>query len=117
MLHTIPFASGKLLEKSSCFFDIEHEEGFSSQGIYVILSFLRQPIVESLGEYPIFQDGSCEICRGTMIVLPCLSKSLVRKLLEAHPRITSVTLLADLLDEKSRSHVEINLDINLGNEW
>jgi hypothetical protein len=36
-----------------------------------------------------------------MIALPCLDESLIRKLLEAHPRIHSVTLLADMLDEKS----------------
>jgi hypothetical protein len=37
-----------------------------------------------------------------MIALPCLGKSLIRKLLEAHPLISSVTLLADLSDEKSQ---------------
>jgi hypothetical protein len=40
MLLTLPFASGKLLERSSRFFDVEHEEASSSKGIYVLLSFL-----------------------------------------------------------------------------
>jgi hypothetical protein len=40
MLLTLPFASGKLLEKSSRFFGVEHKEGSSSKGIYVLLSFL-----------------------------------------------------------------------------
>jgi hypothetical protein len=35
-------------------------------------------------------------------VLPCLSKSLIRKLLEVHPRISSVALLADFSDERSQ---------------
>jgi hypothetical protein len=43
-----------------------------------------------------------EICHETMIALPCLGESLVRKLLEAHPWTHSVTLLADLSDEKSQ---------------
>jgi hypothetical protein len=92
MLLALPSASGKLLEKSSRFFGIEHEEGFSSMGIYVVLSFLRQSIVESLGEFLIFHIGGWEIYHGTMIALPCLGKSLIRKLLEAHPR----------MDEKSQ---------------
>jgi hypothetical protein len=100
MLLTLPFASGKLLEKSSRFFGIEHEEGSSSKGIYVLLSFLRQPIVESLGEFPIFHAGGRQICHGTVRTLPCLGESLIRKLLEAHPWFSSVTLLADLLDQK-----------------
>jgi hypothetical protein len=54
MLLTLPFTSGKLLEKSSHFFGIEHEKGSSSKGIYVLLSFLRLPIVESQGEFLIF---------------------------------------------------------------
>jgi hypothetical protein len=40
MLLTLPFASEKLLEESSCFFDLEPKEGSSSKGIYVLLSFL-----------------------------------------------------------------------------
>jgi hypothetical protein len=40
MLLTLPFASGKLLEESSYFFSIEHEEGSSGMGINVLLSFL-----------------------------------------------------------------------------
>jgi hypothetical protein len=40
MLLTLPFASGKLLEESSCFFGVEYEEGSSSKGNYVLLSFL-----------------------------------------------------------------------------
>jgi hypothetical protein len=40
MLLTLPFTSGKLLEKSSHFFGVEHDEGSSSKGIYVLLSFL-----------------------------------------------------------------------------
>jgi hypothetical protein len=43
-----------------------------------------------------------EICQETMIALPCLGESLIRKLLEAHPRISSATLLADLSDEKTQ---------------
>jgi hypothetical protein len=39
ILLTLPFARGKLLENSSCLFGIEHEEGSSSKGIYVFLSF------------------------------------------------------------------------------
>jgi hypothetical protein len=101
MLLTLPFASGKLLKKSSCFFSIEHEEGSSSKGIYVLLSFLWEPTVESLGEFSIFNVGGWEICHKTMIALPCLDESLICKLLEAHPQISSVTLLSDLSDEKS----------------
>jgi hypothetical protein len=71
-------------------------------GIYVLLSFLRQATVESLIEFPIFHADSWEIYHETMIALPCLGKSLIRKLLEAHPLISSVTLLADLSDEKSQ---------------
>jgi hypothetical protein len=85
MLLTLPFARRKLLEKSSCFFGIEHEEGSSSMGIYVLLSFLRQHIVESLCEFPIFHADGWEFYHGTMIVLPCLGESLIHKLLEAHP--------------------------------
>jgi hypothetical protein len=102
MLLTLPFTSGKLLKKISCFFDIEHEEGSSSKGIYILLSFLRQPIVESLGEFPIFHTGGWEICHGTMVPLPCLGESFFRKRLEAHPQISSVILLDILLDEKSQ---------------
>jgi hypothetical protein len=102
MLLTLPFASGKLLKKSSCFFGVEHEEGSSSKGIYALLIFLRQPIVESLGEFLIFHAGGWEICHGTMIALPCIGESLIHKLFEAHPRIPLVTLLADLSDEKSQ---------------
>jgi hypothetical protein len=40
MLLTLPFTTRKLLEKSSCFFGIENQEGSSSKGIYVLLSFL-----------------------------------------------------------------------------
>jgi hypothetical protein len=58
--------------------------------------------VESLSEFPIFYVGGWEICHETMIALPCLGESLVRKLLEAHPRISSVALLADLSDERSQ---------------
>jgi hypothetical protein len=68
----------------------------------VLLSLLRQPTVESLVEFPIFHAGGWEICHETKIALPCLGESLIRKLLEAHPHISSVTLLADLLDEKSQ---------------
>jgi hypothetical protein len=40
-----------------------------------------------------------------MIVLPCLSESLIRKLIEAHPRISLVALLADMSNERSqKSH-------------
>jgi hypothetical protein len=102
MLLTLPFASEKLLEKNSRFFNIEHEEGSSSKGIYALHSLLRQPIVESLGEFPIFHAGGCEIYHGTIIALPCLGESLVRKLSEAQPRVSLVTLLADLSDEKSQ---------------
>jgi hypothetical protein len=101
MLLTLPFASGKLLKESSCFFSVEHEKGSSSKGIYVLLSFLYQPTIESLGEFPIFLAGAWEICHETMIVLPCLGESLIRKLIEADPRIFSVAPLADLLDERS----------------
>jgi hypothetical protein len=97
--HTLhsPFTKGKLLEKSSCFFSVEHEEVSSSKGIYVLLSFLWQPTVE----FQIFHAGDWETCHDTMIALPCLGESLIHKLLEAHPRIHSITLLADLSDEKS----------------
>jgi hypothetical protein len=37
-----------------------------------------------------------------MIALPCVSESLVHKLLEAHPHISSVAFLADLSDERSQ---------------
>jgi hypothetical protein len=40
ILLTLPFASEKLLKKSSHFFSIEHEEGYSSKSIYVLHSFL-----------------------------------------------------------------------------
>jgi hypothetical protein len=40
ILLTLPFGSEKILKKSSHFFGIEHEEGSSSKGIYVLLSFL-----------------------------------------------------------------------------
>jgi hypothetical protein len=40
MLLTLPFASGKLLKKSSRFFGVEREKGSSSKDIYVLLSFL-----------------------------------------------------------------------------
>jgi hypothetical protein len=40
MLLTLHFPSGKLLEEISCFFGIKNEEGSSSKGIYVHLSFL-----------------------------------------------------------------------------
>jgi hypothetical protein len=101
MLLTLPFTCGKLLENSSHLFSIEQEEGSSSKGTYVLLSFLRQPIVESLGEFPIFHANGWEIWHGNMIAIPCLSESLICKLLEAHPRISSVTPFADLSDEKS----------------
>jgi hypothetical protein len=101
MLLILPFASRKLLEKSSCFFGIEHEEGSSSKGIYVLLSFLWLPVVESLGEFPIFHAVGWEIYHETVIALPWLGENLIHKLLEAHPRISSVTLLADLSDENS----------------
>jgi hypothetical protein len=52
-----------------------------------------------------------------MITLPCLGESLVHKLIEVHPWISLVALLADLSDEKSQKTIEINLDVNLGNEW
>jgi hypothetical protein len=39
ILLTLPFARGKLLEKSSRFFGVEHEGSPSSKGIYVLLSF------------------------------------------------------------------------------
>jgi hypothetical protein len=102
MLLTLPFASGKLLKGSSCFFSVELEEDSSSKGINMLLSFLRQPIVESLGEFPIFHADDWEICHETMIALPCLSESLVCKLIEVHPQISLAALLADLSDEKSQ---------------
>jgi hypothetical protein len=102
MLLTLPFASEKLLEEISRFFSIEHEEGSSSKGIYILLSFLWQPTVESLGGFPIFHVGSWEIYHETMIALPCLGESLIRKLIQAHPQISSVALLADLSDERSQ---------------
>jgi hypothetical protein len=40
MVLTLPFTSEKLSEKSLRFFGVEHEEGSSSKGIYVLLSFL-----------------------------------------------------------------------------
>jgi hypothetical protein len=40
MLLTLLFASGKLIIESSRFFNVEHEEGSSSKGINVLLSFL-----------------------------------------------------------------------------
>jgi hypothetical protein len=79
--------------------------GPSTKGIYVLVSFLWEPTVESLGEFPIFHDNGWEICHEIVIELPWFSESLICKLLEAHPQISSVTLLADLLDEKSqKSH-------------
>jgi hypothetical protein len=54
-----------------------------------------------MGEFPIFHAGSREICHETMIAFPCLGESLICKLIEVHPRISSVALLADLSDEKS----------------
>jgi hypothetical protein len=101
MLLTLPFTSAKLLKKSSHFFSIKHEEGSSSKVIYVLLSFLSQPIVESLGEFPIFHVGVWEIGHEITIVLPCLGESLVRRLIEVHPRISSIALLVDLSDERS----------------
>jgi hypothetical protein len=95
-------ASGKLLQKSSRIFGVEHEEGSSSKGIYVLLSFLKQPIVESLAKFPIFHAGGWEIYHGTMLALPCLGERLIRKLLEAHPWLSSITLLAGLSNEKSQ---------------
>jgi hypothetical protein len=84
---------------------VQHEEGSSSKGIYVLLSFLWQPTVESLGEFSIFRADGWEICHETMIALPCLGESSIRKLLEPHPQISLVSLLADLSDEKSqKSH-------------
>jgi hypothetical protein len=40
ILLTLPFASKKLLKENSHFFSVEHEEGTSSKGINVLLSFL-----------------------------------------------------------------------------
>jgi hypothetical protein len=80
ILLTLSFASGKLLEKSSCFFGVEHEEGSFSKGIYVLLSFLGQPLVESHVEFPTFHAGGWEIYHETMIALPCLG--------ESHPQAT-----------------------------
>jgi hypothetical protein len=117
MLLTLPFASRKPLKESSCFFSVELEEGSSSKGIYVLLSFLLQPTVESLGEFPISHAGSWEIYHETMIALRCLSEIIVRKLIEVHPQISSVALLANFRMRNPRSPVEINLDVNLGNEW
>jgi hypothetical protein len=62
----------------------------------------RQPTVESLGEFPIFLVGDREIRHETLIALPCLGESLICRLLEAHPRISSVALLADLSVERSQ---------------
>jgi hypothetical protein len=97
-----PFSSKKLLEKSSRFFGVEHEEGSSSKGIYVLLSFLWQPPVESLVEFPILHAGGWEICHESLIALPCLGVSLIHKLLVAHPWIHLVTLLANLSEEESQ---------------
>jgi hypothetical protein len=58
-------------------------------------------MVESLGEFPIFHVDGWEICHDTMIALPSLGESLIRELLQVHPQISSVALLADLSDEKS----------------
>jgi hypothetical protein len=40
MLLNLPFASGKLLEESSRFLSVEHEEGSFRKGINVLLNFL-----------------------------------------------------------------------------
>jgi hypothetical protein len=68
----------------------------------VLLSFLGQPIVESMVEFPIFRASGWEIGHETRIALPCLGESVVLKLHEAHPQMHSVNLLANLLDEKSQ---------------
>jgi hypothetical protein len=49
-----------------------------------------------------------------MIALPCLDESLVCKLLEAHPQISLVVVLADLSDERSDKTLN---DIKSGEPW
>jgi hypothetical protein len=110
ILLTLPLTSGKLLKKSLRFFNVENEEGFSSMGIYVLLSFLRQSIVESLVEFPIFHAGGWEIYHETMIALPGLGESLVLGPLR-------LLFLLTCQGRNLRSLVNINLDINLRNEW
>jgi hypothetical protein len=100
MLLTLPFSSGKPLKESSHFFSVEPEEGSSSKDFCVFLSFLWQSTVESLGEFPIFHASGWEICHDTMIALPCLGESPIRKLLDVHTSISLAVLLADLSDER-----------------
>jgi hypothetical protein len=68
----------------------------------VLVSFLSQPIVESLGKFLIIHASGWEIYHGTMIALPCLGESLIREPLEVHPWISSDALLVDLSDERSQ---------------
>jgi hypothetical protein len=114
MLLTLPFTTRKILKKSLHLFSIEHEEGSSSKGIDVLLSFLWQPTVESVGEFLVFHAGGWEICHETMIALSCLGESLVQKILEAHPRML---FLLTCRMRHPRSLIKINLDVNLKNEW
>jgi hypothetical protein len=67
---SINLESFKILRKTGCY-----KEGSSSKGIYVLLSFLLSPTLESLIEFPIFDAGDWEICHETMIPLPCLDES------------------------------------------
>jgi hypothetical protein len=68
----------------------------------VYLGFLRQPIIEPLGKISIFHSDNWEVCHEEVIALPCFNNGFTRKLLEAHPRISVVTLLANLSDESSQ---------------
>jgi hypothetical protein len=68
----------------------------------VFLGFLRQPIIEPLGKISIFHSGNWEVCHEEVIAIPCFGNGFTCKVLEAHPWISVVVLLANLLDESSQ---------------
>jgi hypothetical protein len=83
----------------------------------VFLGFLRLPIIEPLGKIPIFHSGNWDIYHKEVIVLPCFGNGFTHKLLEAHPKILVVALLANLSDESSRKFCQEESYVNLRKEW
>jgi hypothetical protein len=63
---------------------------------------LRQALIEPMGKIPIFHSDNLEVCHKEVIALPCFGNGFTHKLLEAHPRVSTIALLVNLSDESSQ---------------
>jgi hypothetical protein len=65
-------------------------------------SYILKQSSRPLGKIPIFHYGNWEVCHKEVLALPCFGNGFTCKLLEAHPQISAVALLANLSDESSQ---------------